>query len=102
MEVYIILFCGAGLYNLLYNIKCSKNKSPILIDKNKYKVIDKQYYKLQMIAAFASFINIIICSNLIENLGLYSAICTFGYILSVYLLKLVAIKKNFIREIYWD
>lgn len=102
MEVYIILFCGAGIYNLLYNIKCSKNKSTILIDINKYKVIDEQYYKLQMITGFASFINIIICSNFVHHLGLYSAMCVFGYMLAVYLLKLVAIKRNFIKEIYWN
>lgn len=101
--LFIILFIILGLISILNYIKAFKNEKNISIDINKYRIIDKRYYKMQLIVGGINFINIIIWSIIdiwVNNIGVYSSLVVIGYLLINQLLKILAIKRNYICNIF--
>lgn len=102
MKWYVVLFIILGLINILNYIKAFKTEKHIAIDTNQYRIINKEYYKIQLIMSIASFINIVIWSIVdiwTSNIGLYSLLVLGGYMLIIQVLKTVAIKRNYICDI---
>ena len=98
----VVLFCG-GITNVFYTINSSKSKKNILIDEKRYKILADEYFTWQKLSGIFTFVVMIllsIFSNLIDSSVLYFSLYIIGYLLSVYFLKKIALKKNYIKDIF--
>lgn len=96
MRIIEILFLSLAFIKILWNIKAFKQKKNTSM-KNKFKVINTEYYEMQLAFSLLIFFLILILSlNNINHLGLYSALCALCNLICLYILEKIALKFGYI------
>ncbi len=102
-EIYLLYVILAIIF-FMYNIFCFINKKPIIYIKSKNKktvILNDDFFKMQLIFSIISSVLLIVNSVIFmmyfyKYIPMYISISLFIFILINYLIKSIAIKKEYI------
>ena len=96
MRIIESLFLSLAFIKVLSNIKAFKLKKNTSV-KSKFRIINIEYYEMQLAFSLLIFFLIFIISlNNINHIGLYSALCALCNVTCLYTLEKMALRCGYI------